>query len=167
MIFMCNSQLIRWGILFQPRHVFVKNQFPLYPIQSSLEFQKWSKCLPLLLFLLLSLFLANFRESPARPARHVRFSIIVFFPEECQLSTIVSVLSICFGAFHTHSPFPFHCERENVCLAFNTTVTFCKTRLFIFQTFLAHSWSTAWGSYGPESEVISFLGFWVASSAPK
>ena len=83
---MCNSQLIRWGILFQPRHVFVKNQFPLYPIQSSLEFQKWSKCLPLLL--LLSLFLANFRESPARPARHVRFSIIVFFPEEDWVSTV-------------------------------------------------------------------------------
>ena len=141
MIFMCNSQLIRWGILFQPCHVFVKNQSPLYPIQSSLEFQKWSKCLPLLL-LLLSLFLANFRESLARPARHVRFSIIVFFFQKsvnCQFSTIVSVLSICFGAFHTHSPFPFHCERENVLLAFHTTVTFCKTRLFIFQTFLAHS----------------------------
>ena len=163
MIFMCTSQLIRWGILFQPRHVFVKNQFPLYPIQSSLEFQKWSKCLPLLL--LLSLFLANFRESPARPARHVRFSIIVFFPR--RVSTVNCRQSICFGAFHTHSPFPFHCERENVLLAFHTTVTFCKTRLFIFQTFLAHSWSTAWGSYGPESEVISCFGFWVASSAPK
>ena len=165
MIFMCNSQLIRWGILFQPRHVFVKNQSPLYPIQSSLEFQKWSKCLPLLL--LLSLFLANFRESPARPARHVRFSIIVFFPEECQLSTVVSVLSICFGAFHTYSPFLFHWEKKFVFLAFQTTVTFCKTRLFIFQTFLAHSWWSVWESYGPESEDISFLGFWVASSAPK
>ena len=106
MIFMCNSQLIRWGILFQPRHVFVKNQFPLYPIRSSLEFQKWSKCLPLLL--LLSLFLANFRESPARPARHVRFSIIVFFPQD-RLSTVYS--SQCpihlFRGFSYIFPFPF------------------------------------------------------------
>ena len=114
MIFMCNSQLIRWGILFQPRHVFVKNQFPLFPIQSSLEFQKWSKCLPLLL-LLLSLFLANFRESPARPARHVRFSIIVFFfPEECQLS---SVSYPSFSGLFIHIPLSLFIVKGKMCVS--------------------------------------------------